>query len=311
MLMSLSNKIRRRVNSKFADWFHAFAQGSKLHYLSEQVRELQKMNDYLMSLWLQGKPPSPNPLNSFGRKYFSQSDEDGILLEILRRIGKDHGVCLEIGAGDGTENNTLILASRGWKTIWIDAQPLAFDSDCNPRLLAHRRVFVNSENLCGVIDDCLKALEADVIDVISIDVDGNDGYLAGALLDGGIRPEVFIVEINELIPPPINYQQAYRPNHVWDKSRNVGISLQSLADLLSPHGYLCVGCNGQTGVNAFFVSETFAERFLDIPRPLGELFVGRSIHPYKYRDHRTQIDSRLIENILRSARVGGEISPKN
>jgi len=28
-----------------------------------------------------------NPLNSFGQKYFSQNDEDGILLEILKRIG--------------------------------------------------------------------------------------------------------------------------------------------------------------------------------------------------------------------------------
>lgn len=61
----------------------------------------------------------PNPLNKFGKKCFSQSDEDGITLEIIRRINIESGVYAEFGVGNGLENNTLILASLGWKGFWV------------------------------------------------------------------------------------------------------------------------------------------------------------------------------------------------
>ena len=63
-----------------------------------------------------------NPLNSFGKKCFSQSDEDGITIEIFKRLKNlNSGFFLELGVGDGTENNTLILLSLGWKVLgrWI------------------------------------------------------------------------------------------------------------------------------------------------------------------------------------------------
>lgn len=262
-----------------------------------------------MSMWLLGQPKHLNPLNACGRKYFSQSDEDGILLEILRRIGRTSGVCLEVGAGDGTENNTLILATQGWKTIWIDAAPCAFDPTCNPLVLSHHRVFVNAENICDIVRKGMKNLGALSIDVLSIDIDGNDGYLASALLESGLAPEVMIIEINELLPPPVRFMQDYNPKYVWDNSKNSGSSLQSLSELLAMYGYICVGCNSQTGVNAFFVKSDFAKQFTDVPSNLAELFIGRSVHPYKYRDHRTQLSPKLIENVLRSIKPDSEPPP--
>lgn len=288
------------MHSKLSNWFHAYAQGSKLHFLQQSLKELQKANDYLMSMWLLGQPKHPNPLNACGRKYFSQSDEDGILLEILRRIGRTSGVCLEVGAGDGTENNTLILATQGWKTIWIDAIPCAFDPTCNPLVLSHHQVFVSVDNVCEIVQKGLENLGASTVEVLSIDIDGNDGYLASALLDSGLTPEVLVIEINELLPPPVRFMQDYNSEYVWDNSKNSGSSLQSLSELLEPYGYLCVGCNSQTGVNAFFVRSDFAKQFTDVPSNLAELFIGRSVHPYKYRDHRTQLSPKLIENVLRT-----------
>ena len=41
--------------------------------------------------WNQKILSSKNILNKSGKKFFSQSDEDGILLEILRRIKIDKG----------------------------------------------------------------------------------------------------------------------------------------------------------------------------------------------------------------------------
>jgi hypothetical protein len=78
----------------------------------------------------------PNPLNKFGAKCFSQNDEDGIILEILRRINLlgSEGVFAEFGVGDGTENNTLILASLGWTGFWMGGKILCLNMKIRPIL---------------------------------------------------------------------------------------------------------------------------------------------------------------------------------
>src|SRR5262245_52344965 len=61
-----------------------------------------------------------NPLNAHSRRFFSQNDEDGILLEILRRLEISGSfVFLEFGVGDGTQCNTIILLGLGWRGLWI------------------------------------------------------------------------------------------------------------------------------------------------------------------------------------------------
>ena len=76
-----------------------------------------------------------NPLNSFGKKCFSQSDEDGITIEIFKRLKNlNSGSFLELGVGDGTENNTLILLSLGWNGFWVGGSDLAFDTSNSKKL---------------------------------------------------------------------------------------------------------------------------------------------------------------------------------
>ena len=43
----------------------------------------------------------PNPLNLYGKKCFSQNDEDGITLEIIKRLNIKKGVFAEVGPGNG------------------------------------------------------------------------------------------------------------------------------------------------------------------------------------------------------------------
>lgn len=299
--MKFFSKAVKRLRSKSQNWFHSFAQGSKLFYQQETLRQTQMSNDYLMSLWLQGRPTHANPLVKFGQKYFSQSDEDGILLEILSRLNMTSGVCVEIGCGDGLENNTLNLLVRGWSTIWVDAVPLAFDGECNPQMLSFQREFVTAANIVGLIREGQARLGVSQLDVLSIDVDGNDGYLAHSVFAEGIFPSVVVIEINEVVPPPIEFKQPYDPKYVWDKSKNSGWSLQSMANLFDDYSYTCVACNLHTGVNAFFVRNDHIHRFDDIPKELSSIYVGRSIHPLKYRDQRTKVDKGLVEALVRGA----------
>jgi len=255
-----------------------------------------------MSIWLQGQPPHPNPLLQHGKKFYSQSDEDGILLEILRRIGLKSGTCVEIGCGNGLENNTLNLVLRGWPSVWIDAGRLAIDAGCNSDLLYFEQAFVNVDVVSDIVRRGLERLKSSGVDVLSIDVDGNDGYLAKALLQSGFTPSVIIIETNEIIPPPIRFAQLYDSESVWDGTKNSGWSLQSIADLLSEFKYTCIACNRETGVNAFFISDRHLQAFTDVPRELSVLYVGKSIHPQKFRDRRHQVTAALVENLLRQAK---------
>ena len=82
---------------------------------------------------------SKNILNKSGRKFYSQSDEDGILIEILNRIQIKNGNFLEIGVcgmtyNNGTENNTIILLMMGWKGIWIDGVDIDIKLNANSKL---------------------------------------------------------------------------------------------------------------------------------------------------------------------------------
>lgn len=291
------SRIARRLRKNFRGWVGAHAEGTKMNFEFEQVRNQQLANDYLMSLlYLQRK--STNPLDANARKIFSQSDEDGITLEICRRIGVSAGACLEIGCGNGLENNTLVLLAQGWKTIWFDGVPLAFDAMINPKYLFHSQQFVTRENLLELVGLAPESLRAQ-IDLISIDIDGNDGYLVEECLTNGLRPSVYIVETNESFPPPIVFKQKYASDYIWDKSRNFGWSLQAYVDLFTQYGYQLVACNPQTGVNAFFVRSDHSEHFADIPADIGQIYVGRSFQPFKRRDSKLQIDAGTIAHMIR------------
>lgn len=291
------NRVARRLKKNFRGWLAAHAEGSRIQFEYEQLRQLQLTSDYLMSiLYLQRE--SKNPLESFGRKIFSQSDEDGITLEICRRIGISARTCLEIGCGNGLENNTLVLLAHGWKAIWFDGVPLAFDANISPNRLYHSQQFVTRDNLMELVG-LVPQDPNDQIELISVDIDGNDGYLVEEFLINGVMPSVYIVEINEVFPPPIVFKQKYSSDHIWDHSRNYGWSLQAYIDLFARYGYRLVVCNPQTGVNAFFVRSDQLENFADVPTDIDHLFVGRSIHPFKYRDQKLEFDAATIAHMIR------------
>ena len=290
------NRIIKRVKANFLGWVAAHAEGTRFSTEREMLHQLSLSSDYLMSILHAQRAPKTN-LEACARKIFSQSDEDGITLEIVKRIGLSAGSCIEIGSGNGLENNTLVLLATGWNAIWIDGVDLAFDPNINPSKLVYSKTFITRENVCEITNDLQKAFENGV-ELISVDIDGNDGYIVEALLMGGYRPSVFIVEINEVFSPPIVFKQNYREDYVWDKSRNYGWSLQAFVDLFTRYGYQLVACNPQTGVNAFFVRNDHMNAFSDISNSIEDLYVGRTIHPYKHRDFKLRFDAKTIEHLV-------------
>ena len=88
-----------------------------------------------------------NPLTTCGRRFFSQNDEDGILLEILRRLEiSGPSVFLEFGVDDGTECNTIILLAFGWRGVWVSGGTLAFHLPKEKARLKFVRRWITREN---------------------------------------------------------------------------------------------------------------------------------------------------------------------
>jgi len=63
----------------------------------------------------------PKRLFSHAHQVFSQNGEDGIIAEIVRRAGVTDWTFVEIGVGNGLENNTTALLLQGWSGWWVDA----------------------------------------------------------------------------------------------------------------------------------------------------------------------------------------------
>jgi len=259
--------------------------------------ELRNVSDLLLEQQAAGfREAHPNPLVRFGRKCYSQADEDGITLEILRRMGLlGDGTYAEIGVGNGTENNTLILALLGWRGFWIGDRDLVFDYRPSARFRYYKE-WVTRENVVETVNKGLSSLGAAKLDVISIDVDGNDYYLAEQLLVRDIRPKLFVIEYNAKFPPPISFKIAYDPHHVWLRDDYMGASLASLDSLLAKFGYRLVCCNAQTGSNAFFVQEEFGGQFSDVPTNIDRIYVPPRYRMYHRYGHK--VSPKLLEQLL-------------
>jgi hypothetical protein len=240
----------------------------------------------------------PNPLNTFGKKCYSQTDEDGITLEILRRIDcLKNGTYGEYGVGNGTENNTLVLAALGWRGFWVGGETLLPNiNQGRGNKFFYVKDWITLDNIVKITSRCLQQIERDTIDVISIDLDGNDIHLIRALLATGLRPKLFIAEYNAKFPPPIEFEIVYDSKHIWDGDDYFGASLTSLNKLFNKYNYRLICCNSHTGSNAFFIDQKFSHSFDDVPMDLNELFVGPRYVLYKQYGH--PIATKTIERIF-------------
>jgi hypothetical protein len=242
----------------------------KLLGIAREEQKIQTVRE-LRTLRADARYAAPRRLEPHGYKVWSQSDEDGILAEIFRRIGVvrpgQPGSFVEFGVDDGRECNTLKLLVEGWRGLWMEADSAKCDrirssfaaplADGRLELLQTR---VTAENIDGLIAGS-RIAAAGELDLLSIDIDGNDYHVLKAIR--GVRPRVLVIEYNAKFPPPMDLVQPYDPSHQWDGSDYFGASLQALANLAARGGYRLVGTN-LAGVNAFFVrAELAGDRFAD------------------------------------------------
>ncbi|MBU1377199.1 MAG: hypothetical protein KKE02_09915 [Alphaproteobacteria bacterium] len=205
----------------------------------------------------------PKRLEPHGFKVYSQSDEDGIIEEIFRRLGVTTGRFVEIGVENGLECNSLYLIHKGWRGTWIEgnqAQRPAIEQKFGS-ILGRRLQVGFSWISVETINNVLKGLGVeDDLDFMSIDIDGNDIYILEAL---AIRPKVVCIEYNAKFPGNLVKQPVYNPEARWNGRDYMGSSLKAITGVAAAKGYRLVGTS-IVGANAFFVREDLAsEAFAD------------------------------------------------
>ena len=195
----------------------------------------------------------PRKITAYGYTAYSMNDDDGIIQEVFRRIGLTNRRFVEFGAGDGVESNTVYLLLTGWNGLWLDAgdEELAtiyanFSDHMKAGRLKTQKAFITREN----INDLIGAHINGEIDLLSVDIDGNDYWVWESLTV--IQPRVVVIEYNATFRPPHKIVQEYQPGYVWNSTNYFGASLKALEDLGRRKGYSLVGCNF-AGINAFFV----------------------------------------------------------
>ena len=239
-----------------------------MDYSEQPVQVMLKM------LWrnqLEQKLPLPG-FDDVQFRVHSQNGEDGILLYIFTLLGTTNKKFVEICAGSGEECNTANLAiNHGWNGLMLDgdARNIARGKAVygkHPDTRIWPPTLADAWITCDNINDIIRSHGiAGEIDLLSLDIDGNDYWIFEAL--EVIAPRVIIAEYCSIFGPEKAMTQRYQEDFVWDQSwanpkrpglPSYGASLPALNKLAKRKGYRLVGCERHC-FNALFIRDGVGE----------------------------------------------------
>jgi hypothetical protein len=185
----------------------------------------------------------------------SQNSEDGIVLELLREGVQSSRRFVEIGCGGNGGNSGFLATELGFSGVMLDGS-----SDA----VAESRLRFNSERVTVAaarvtrenVDELLTGHGiTGEIDVLSIDIDGNEIWIWERL--SACSPRLVIVEYNAFFGPSRAVAVPYDPAFSHDGSAYFGASLAAFVRMGARKGYRLVAVE-QRGANAFFLRDDVA-----------------------------------------------------
>lgn len=186
-------------------------------------------------------------LDQHASNIVSQNGEDGLLAEIFRRIGPRSRCCVEFGAWDGKHlsNTWALWHESGWSAVLIEGDRerfLQLEQSVTPFpgvRAVHAFVSATGPNN---LDSLLaqQGIPPDGVDLLSIDIDGDDYHVWSSL--AAYRPRVVVIEYNPTIPPELDLVQR--------RGEYFGASAAALTRLASEKGYGLAAC---TATNCIYV----------------------------------------------------------
>ena len=261
---------------------------------SSQVSQIVLMNQYRQMA--SGKQ-QPN-FQDTGLHIYSQTDEDGFLLYIFSLIGTTNKKVIEIGSGDGIEcNSANLIINHGWNGLLLDGDSTNINvgtkiygflktTRVNPPKLVN--AWITSDNINQLIKD--NGFESE-IDLLSIDIDGNDYWIWKAI--ECVNPRVVIAEYNTYWMEEESVTVPYDPEFqakIINGAYYCGASLAAFVSLGKKLGYRLVGSNTRQ-YNAFFVRNDLG---VDI---LPEVTVESCLSSYKNSQSLNQYNFPAIKEL--------------
>ena len=203
--------------------------------------------------------PFPQRLLAARFRLHSQNQEDGILLALFKHIGVTTERFVELGSGSSGGNAAMFAAEFGWTGLMVEG-------DAGKAEMAGRK-FPRANAVCAWItpesvNDLLTQHGCTgEVDLLSVDVDGNDYWVWNAITACSSR--VVVLEYNSMFGPDRAVTIPYDPtfNRRDHRFCYFGASLTALTTLSAKKGYRLIAVE-PTGVNAFFLRNDVAP---DIP----------------------------------------------
>jgi hypothetical protein len=201
-------------------------------------------------------------LSKYQKNLYSQNGEDGIILEVLSRLGRlkdsNSGTnwCVEFGAWDGIRgsNTYNLIENHNYISVQIEPDKKKF-KELEKNLDPTKHVLINSfVEIDGKysLDQILHRASIPInFDLLSIDVDGMDYHIWEATRN--FRPKVVCIEFNPTIPGHVDFIQ--------ERNFKVsqGSSLKSVIELAKTKKYTLVAI---THCNLIFVCSEDASKVI-------------------------------------------------
>jgi hypothetical protein len=201
--------------------------------------------------------PDPERLTARRFRLLSQNEEDGLTYALLTAVGAETRRFVELGSGTNGGNSGFLAEELGFSGLMVDGDERRA-AEAKLRFGNERVTVLNAWLKRETVDELVREHGLDgEIDLLSIDIDGNDVWLWEAL--EAPRPRVVVIEYNSLFGPEaslaVPYDPAFRRRaEPGSKGAFFGASLTALERMGARKGYRLVAVE-QRGANAFFVRE--------------------------------------------------------
>ena len=198
-------------------------------------------------------------LNKFEKKIYSQFGEDGIIQEIIKRVGEKNldKWCVEFGAKDGiSDSNTYnLIKNLDYNAVLIEGDKKFFN-ELKRNIKSDKVVKLNklvSFEGSNKLENILQNTKIPKnFDFLSIDIDGCDYHIFEQL--ELFTPKIICIEFNHMIPNEVEFVQSK------NFSFKQGCSPKSLVNLAKLKNYHLVA---NTLTNLFFVHENIKNFVLE------------------------------------------------
>jgi hypothetical protein len=193
-------------------------------------------------------------------RVFSQWGEDGILCYLSDELDLVRPTVLEFGAGNFSECNSRYLAeARNASVVAVDSRhdllsnvlslPISWKTSVWPI-----RTWITPDNAPQIMQQAREKMGR--VDILSLDIDGNDFWVAKSLDLSSIR--IVVVEYNAIFGSKQSITVQRRDNFDRTSAHHsnlyYGASLKAFIHLFQDQGFTFIGTNRACS-NAFFVQE--------------------------------------------------------